>query len=88
MKGDLDIDPRGLIYESYRMEGITPEQCRSVFLDWALGVPAGQDTDEQLRAFMIAYGNENPAHPMTAVLVEGLGKPAATGRRRGGRKAR
>ena len=40
MKGDLPIDPRGLIEEAYRME-LGPEDCRTVFLDWALGLPEG-----------------------------------------------
>ena len=32
-------DPKGLIRESYRIEGITPGECRSVFMDWALSLP-------------------------------------------------
>ena len=36
-------DPRGLILESYRIEGITEGQCRSIFLDWALGIQLGED---------------------------------------------
>jgi len=35
-KGNLSIDPRGLIFESYRIDGITIEECRMIFLDWAL----------------------------------------------------
>ena len=42
-KGRLEIDPRGLIYESYRIEGIRIEECRSIFLDWAMGLPPGAD---------------------------------------------
>ena len=41
-KGNLDIDPRGLIYEAYRMD-IGPEESRSIFLDWALGTQLGAD---------------------------------------------
>ena len=40
VKGDLPIDPRGLIAEAYRMD-IGPEDCRTIFLDWALGLPEG-----------------------------------------------
>jgi len=36
MKGDAR-DPRGLIREAYKIDGITASQCRSIFLDWALG---------------------------------------------------
>ena len=37
------LDPKGLIRESYRIEGITEGECRSVFLDWALSLPEGQE---------------------------------------------
>ena len=36
-KGDLN-DPKGLIYESYRIPDISPPECRSIFLDWALSL--------------------------------------------------
>ena len=39
MKGDPRLDPKGLIREAYRIEGITAAQCRSIFLDWALSLP-------------------------------------------------
>jgi len=32
------LDPRGLIREAYRMKGLTKAGCRSIFLDWALGL--------------------------------------------------
>jgi hypothetical protein len=31
-----DVDPKGLIRESYAIEGITPQECRSILIDWAL----------------------------------------------------
>ena len=37
------LDPKGLIRESYRIEGITEGECRSVFLDWALSLPDPPD---------------------------------------------
>jgi hypothetical protein len=40
-KGNLEIDPRGMIYESYRIEGISLEECRMIFLDWAMNTPQG-----------------------------------------------
>jgi hypothetical protein len=33
-------DPKGLIRESFRIEGITGAECRSIFVDWALSVQA------------------------------------------------
>ena len=89
-KGNLDIDPRGLIYESYRMDGIGPEECRSIFLDWALGTQLGADMEAMLLQLLDEYGRGAPDHPMTAVLNEGLEKarrPVGQGRR-GGRSAR
>lgn len=78
-------DPRGLIRESYRIEGITEGECRSIFLDWALGVDQG--TPELIGVLLAHYGDAAPDHPMTAVLRAGL-KAAAQPRRRGGRKGR
>ena len=37
------IDPKGLIKEAYRIEGIGPGECRSILLDWALSLPDGVD---------------------------------------------
>ena len=75
-------DPKGLIREAYRIEGITAPECRSIFLDWALSAEA---TPERVGRLLEQHGAEG--HPMTAVLREALAAPAATGRR-GGRRAR
>lgn len=80
-KGTLAIDPRGLIFEAYRMQ-IGPEDCRAIFLDWALGLAAPVGA-EQVAQLLAHYGPRHPDHPMTAVLQAGL-EPAA-GRRRGAR---
>lgn len=85
-KGDR-IDPRGLIFESYRIEGISAEQCRSIFMDWALGVPQGQDPVPLIRALLDRHAQGHEDHPMTKVLRAGLEPPSATGRR-GGRARR
>ena len=79
-------DPKGLVRESYRIEGITPGECRSIFLDWAISLAPGTDTRLALKRVIAEYGADE-GHPMTAVLKAGLDAPAATGRR-GGRKAR
>lgn len=87
MQGRTEQDPRGLIYESYRIDGITAEQCRSIFLDWALGAADGRDTHADIRRLLDLYGADQPEHPMTAVLHEGL-QSAARPRRRGGWRSR
>ena len=76
-------DPKGLIREAYRIEGIGPEECRSIFVDWALSLDG--DLRAAIARLLAAHGAEG--HPMTAVLREGLAEPPAR-RRRGGRAGR
>lgn len=80
-------DPKGLVRESYRIEGITAGECRSIFLDWALSVPIGADTSVLITALLSQYAGTQPDHPMTTVLREGLAVKPKAGRR-GGRAAR
>nr|WP_309503754.1 hypothetical protein [uncultured Roseovarius sp.] len=86
MKRD-PLDHKGLIRESYRIEGIVAEECRSIFLDWALSLPDGQDTQAAIEVMLERYATDNPDHPMTQVLRDGQ-KTAEAPRRRGGWKAR
>jgi hypothetical protein len=81
-KGELDIDARGLIQEAYRIEGITEAECRSIFLDWAIGLEGGAGPAE-LERLLAHYGPSHPAHPMTAILREGLEREPRPKRRRG-----
>ena len=83
MRGD-PADPRGVIREAYRMEGIGPEDCRSIFLDWALALPAGADTAPLIHDLLARHGAEG--HPMTGILREGLARVEP--RRRGGARGR
>lgn len=83
-KGDA-LDPKGLIEESYKIEGISAPECRSIFLDWALsylGVPA-----VGIAALLDRHRDEAVEHPMSVTLRAGLQAPA-TPKRRGGRRAR
>jgi hypothetical protein len=82
-----EADPKGLVRESYRIEGITPGECRSIFVDWALSLPVDAPMRDALRALIAHYATDNPDHPMSAVMTEGLMAPEAP-RRRGGRAAR
>lgn len=86
---DLDAsDPKGLIRESYRIEGITAGECRSVFMDWALSLPVGAEFKQALARLITTYADPDPDHPMSAVLHEGVSMPEGEARRRGGRAAR
>lgn len=80
-----DADPKGLIRESYAIEGITLGECRSIFVDWALSLPVGADMAPAIRFLIGAYNR--PDHPMTTTLTEGL-HPAPPPMRRGGRAGR
>lgn len=82
-----EADPKGLVRESYRIDGITPGECRSIFMDWALSIPVGAPVPEAVRTLLATYGAPNPDHPMTSVLHEALTAPD-TPRRRGGRMGR
>jgi len=81
-------DTRNLIRESYRIEGITAPQCRSIFLDWAIGASDTPPHADQIADLLQTYGAEDPDHPMSAVLREGLETSSPPKGRRGGRRAR
>ena len=87
LKGELACDPRGMIFEAYRIEGIDEYACRTVFLDWALGVPAEEDTVAHIHTLLAYYGADHPDHPMTEILRSGS-DVMTTPRRRKGRQAR
>ena len=81
------MDPKGLIRESFCIEGIDASQCRSIFLDWALSLPVGFDSRAAIGDLLATYEAAQPAHPMITVLRNGLeqtGRP----RRRGGWRSR
>ena len=82
LKGDV-FDPKGLVAEAYKIEGITAAECRSIFLDFALNLEG--DSSVAIQVLLERFDRED--HPMTQVLREGL----ATGerpRRRGGWRSR
>ncbi len=81
------IDRTGLIREAYAIDGITDAECRSIFVDWAMKLPAGIDPAQAIAALLETYAADRADHPMTAVLRQGL-TPVAAPRRRGGRKGR
>ena len=82
-----ELDHKQLIREAYRIEGITESQCRSIFLDWALSLPAEFDTRSAITQIMAHYSREPQGHPMTQVLQQGLDESIRP-RRRGGWRSR
>ena len=79
-------DPKGLIREAFRIDGITKPECRSIFLDWALSVEAA-DMHPLIEALLAQYAVEPDDHPMKQVLAEGL-QARPRPRRRGGWQSR
>tara|TARA_B100001057_G_scaffold461772_1_gene514111 strand:+ start:218 stop:484 length:267 start_codon:yes stop_codon:yes gene_type:complete len=85
MKGDFN-DPKALISESFNIEGINIEECRSIFLDWALSLPNDVDAKKIIPLLLEKYHNKEE-HPMLLTLKEGL-IDTVSPIRRGGRKGR
>lgn len=85
--GQSELDPKGLIFEAYRIDGISAAECRSIFMDWALTLPDEMNPRQALRGLLSRHENSAPAHPMTTVLRDGL-SGTATPRRRGGWRSR
>lgn len=81
------LDPKGLISEAYRIEGIGAPECRSIFLDWALSLPAGTDEPAAVATLLARHGDAEPAHPMTETLRAALA-PGPKATRRGGAAGR
>ena len=85
-KGD-DHAPKGLIFEAYRIEGISKSECRTIFLDWALSLPDTVRPVPAIDVLLTRYGVAHSDHPMTAVLTEGRAQVARP-KRRGGWRSR
>ena len=85
MKGDYN-DPKALIRESFNIEGINIEECRSIFLDWALSLPNDVDAKKIIPLLIDKY-NDKKEHPMLLTLREGL-ITTLSPTRRGGRRGR
>ena len=79
-------DPKGLIREAYRIDGITSGECRSIFLDWALSHD-GDDHTPTVEKLLTKYGPGQLDHPMTQTLTAALAETRPA-QRRGGRAAR
>ena len=85
-KGDA-LDPGGLIAEAFRIDGIGPGECRDIFLDWALKMPADADLAAAADRLLDRHADAPADHPMRRTLTEGSAAPQAP-RRRGGRAGR
>ncbi|SHJ91064.1 hypothetical protein SAMN05444000_11553 [Shimia gijangensis] len=84
---EKDLDPKGLIRESYKIEGITEDQCRSIFLDWALSLPGTIEAKVAIEALLIRNQSQPADHPMTSILEQGRVQ-MVNPKRRGGWRSR
>ena len=81
--GKHPCDPRDLIHEAYRIQGIGAEECRAIFFDWAMGLDASLDMVAAARTLHADLAQENPDHPMSRLLAEAqAGMAPQRGRRR------
>jgi hypothetical protein len=81
-------DPKGLIRESYRIDGIGDAECRSILVDWALSLPASVDPRAAMARLVQRHGAALPDHPMTVLLRAALLAPDTPPARRGGATGR
>lgn len=86
MKDKDPNDPKELILEAFRIDGISAAECRSIFVDWALSVQVTNHVP-MIEALLARHAGDPDDHPMKAVLTEGLAAKPPSGRR-GGRAAR
>ena len=58
------MTPGVLIRESFRIEGITPEDCRGIFFDWVIGLPDDTEMSEAIASMLEEYSDMDNDHPM------------------------
>ena len=80
------LDPKGLIREAYRIEGIGAEECRAIFFDWAMGLDAALDPVEAARRLHDDLAADRPDHPMSGLLAQAAQGTMSARRRRRGRR--
>lgn len=78
-------DPKNLVADAFRIDGIQDAECRSIFLDWALSLPDDANHQASIDRLLATYGADNPGHPMVDILQQALLPIAAKSRRRSGR---
>jgi hypothetical protein len=58
-----EADPKGMVRESYRIEGISLGECKSIFIDWALSLPVNASMKDALRVLLVHYALNAPDNP-------------------------
>lgn len=81
-KYSVASDPKGLIFEAYRIPGITINDCRSIFFDWVLSLKDDLNPNKEILLLHATYAGRNQNHPMNLVLQDGLKNMIAKPKRR------
>ena len=79
-------DPKGLIQEAYNIEGISEQDCRSIFFEWTFGTDVGNELSDLVNSLHQYYMDKYPSHPMTKILAEGALQPKIQSNQRRRRK--
>ena len=88
MKQTSEWDRRGLIADALAMEGLSVEENRSIFFDWAFGLAEPERAREAAAALLTLHRTDaNADHPMI-LLLEEASTGTARAARRGGRRER
>ena len=70
-------DPRNLIGDALIMEGLTVEENRSIFFDWAFGLKEPEQAPASAAALLALYRTgETAEHPMIRLLEQAASGPA------------
>jgi len=81
-------DTRGLIADALSMEGLSVEENRAIFFDWAFGLKEPEQAAEAARDLLELHRTpENADHAMIALLKDAA-NGAAPSRGRTGRRRR
>ena len=81
-KGDIYCDEKGLIFEAYNIENIDLNSCKTIFFGWIVSLDPSINQGEAINELLEAYSPRFPNHPMTELLIEGLGQNSAIRRRK------
>ena len=81
-KGDILCDKKGLIFEAYNIVDVDSDSCRVIFFDWLMSLDPSFDQSEAIDTLLKAYSTNFPNHPMTKLLIEGIGKNLGMRKRR------
>ena len=90
MKNTSPWDTRGLIADALAMEGLSVEENRAIFFDWAFGLDEPELAGKASRALLALHRTDgNADHAMIALLEDAANGSALprgrTGRRRNAR---